>query len=121
MVPEVTLHGSQGTDAWQRRLRICMAIRVAKCNTHSYAVRMAQLVTRVGDDLAAAVDRLVEAGIVASRSEAVRLALEQLVDRCRREEIGARIRRGYLDRPQDEADLAWADESTVRMITEEPW
>ncbi len=82
---------------------------------------MAQLVTRVEDDLAAAVDELVEAGVVASRSEAVRVGLEQLVDRCRREEIGARIVRGYRQRPQEEAEVAWADESSVRMIAEEPW
>ena len=82
---------------------------------------MAQLVTRVEDQLAAAVDELVEAGVVASRSEAVRLGLERLVDRWRRDEIGARIARGYRDRPQDEAELAWADESSLRMIAEEPW
>jgi Arc/MetJ-type ribon-helix-helix transcriptional regulator len=82
---------------------------------------MAQLVTRVTDDLAAAVDRLVEAGIVASRSEAVRLGLEQLVDRFRRDEIGASIARGYREQPQDDAEVAWADESSVRMIVEEPW
>jgi len=82
---------------------------------------MAQLVTRVEDRLAAAVDELVEAGIVASRSEAVRLGLERLVDRCRRDEIGARIARGYRDLPQDEAEVGWADESSVRMIAEEPW
>ncbi|MEE9414816.1 MAG: ribbon-helix-helix domain-containing protein [Acidimicrobiales bacterium] len=82
---------------------------------------MAQLVTRVEDDLAAAVDRLVKAGVVASRSEAVRLALEQFIDRCRREEIGARIARGYQERPQDDGEIAWADESSVRMIAEEPW
>lgn len=82
---------------------------------------MAQLVTRVEDDLAAAVDELVAAGVVASRSEAVRVGLEQLVDRCRREEIGARIVRGYRKRPQGEAEITWADESSVRMIAEEPW
>jgi len=82
---------------------------------------MAQLVTRVEDDLAAAVDRLVEAGVFASRSEAVRLGLERLVDRCRRDEIGERITRGYRERPQSDAEVAWADESSVRMITEEPW
>ncbi|MCP3937705.1 MAG: ribbon-helix-helix protein, CopG family [Actinomycetia bacterium] len=82
---------------------------------------MAQLVTRVEDDLAAAVDELVEAGVVASRSEAVRLGLERLVDRCRRDEIGARIVRGYRECPQSDADIAWADESSVRMIAEEPW
>ncbi|MFN3217893.1 MAG: ribbon-helix-helix domain-containing protein [Acidimicrobiales bacterium] len=82
---------------------------------------MAQLVTRVTDDLAAAVDRLVDAGVVASRSEAVRLGLEQLVDRFRRDEIGASIARGYREHPQDDAEVAWADESSVRMIVEEPW
>lgn len=82
---------------------------------------MPQLVTRVEDDLAAAVDQLVRAGVVASRSEAVRLALEQLVDRCRREEIGAQIARSYRERPQDDVEIAWADESSVRMIAEEPW
>ena len=82
---------------------------------------MAQLVTRVDDALAAAVDRLVEAGVVASRSEAVRFGLEQLVDRFRRAEIGKRIVRGYREHPQSDAEVAWADESSVRMIAEEPW
>jgi len=94
---------------------------IACCIADVYAICMAQLVTRVEDDLAAAVDRLVKAGVVASRSEAVRLALEQLVDRCRREEIGAQIVRGYRERPQDDMEIAWADESSVRMIAEEPW
>ncbi len=82
---------------------------------------MAQLVTRVEDDLAAAVDQLVEAGVFASRSEAVRLGLERLVDRCRRDAIGAEIARGYRECPQSDAEIAWADESSVQMIAEEPW
>lgn len=82
---------------------------------------MAQLVTRVEDELAAAVDQLVEAGVVASRSEAVRLGLERLVDRFRREEIGAQIARGYTEQPQSDAEIGWADESSMRMIAEEPW
>jgi Arc/MetJ-type ribon-helix-helix transcriptional regulator len=82
---------------------------------------MAQLVTRVDDGLAAAVDGLVAAGVVASRSEAVRLGLERLVDRFRRDEIGARIVEGYRSLPQSEAEVGWADESSARMIAEEPW
>lgn len=100
---------------------VCIAKRIANCTPDAYADCMAQLVTRVEDDLAAAVDQLVAAGVVASRSAAVRLALEQLVDRCRRHEIGAQIARGYRERPQDDAEIAWADESSVRMIAEEPW
>lgn len=37
----------------------------------------------MGDDLAAAVDELVAVGVVTSRSDAVRVALRQLVDRYR--------------------------------------
>jgi Arc/MetJ-type ribon-helix-helix transcriptional regulator len=82
---------------------------------------MVQLVTRVDDDLAAAVDDLVAAGVVASRSEAVRLGLERLVDRFRRDQIGSSIVEGYRTRPQTEAELGWADASSARMIAEEPW
>lgn len=86
-----------------------------------YAERMAQLVTRVDDELAASVDQLIADGVVASRSEAVRTGLEQLVDRCRRKAIGEQIAAGYRKRPQDSAEVGWADESSVQMITEEAW
>lgn len=86
-----------------------------------HAAGMVQLVVRLEDELAAAVDELVAAGVFVSRSEAVRVGLERLVDRCRRDEIGARIARGYRDRPQSQAEVAWADESSVRMMPEEPW
>jgi len=100
-----------------RRRELCIAQCIASVHTEC----MAQLVARVEDDLAAAVDQLVAAGVFASRSEAVRVGLERLVDRCRRDEIGARIARGYRERPQSDAEVAWADESSVRMIAEEPW
>lgn len=82
---------------------------------------MAQLVTRVDDDLARAVDDLVAAGIVASRSAAVRLGLERLVDRHRRDQVGARIAAGYGNVPQTDAEVGWADDFSARMIAEEPW
>ncbi len=82
---------------------------------------MAQFVTRVDEELAAAVDALVEAGAVASRSDAVRLGLVQLVDRHRRDRIAAEIVQGYLRQPQTDPEVGWADEATVRMIADEPW
>ncbi len=82
---------------------------------------MVQLVTRVDDELAAAVDDLIAGGIVRSRSEAVRLGLERLVEGHRRREIGARIIDGYRAEPQRQAEGGWADESSVRMIAEESW
>lgn len=82
---------------------------------------MAQLVTRVHDELAAAVDELVAAGVVPSRSAAVRLGLERVVDRHRRDTLGARIAEGYRSRPQTDAEVGWLDQSSVRMIADEPW
>lgn len=82
---------------------------------------MAQFVTRIDDGLAEEVDRLVESGVVASRSAAVRLALERLIDRHQRHQIGRAIADGYARRPQTEAEVGWADEATRIMITDEPW
>lgn len=82
---------------------------------------MAQFVTRIDDDLARAVDRLVEGGVVDSRSAAVRLGLERLVDRERRRLIGQEIVDGYTRLPQKDDDDLWSDEETKRMIAEEPW
>ena len=66
-------------------------------------------------------DSLVVAGVVASRSEAVRRALEQLVDQLERERIGREIVEAYRRMPQTEEELAWADESLERMLAEESW
>ena len=82
---------------------------------------MAQLVTRVPDDLVAQLDGLVADGVVATRSEGVRVALEQLIDRWRREEVGRQIVAGYEAVPQTDAEGGWADDATRRMIAEEPW
>jgi Arc/MetJ-type ribon-helix-helix transcriptional regulator len=82
---------------------------------------MAQFVTRVEDDLVREVDRLVTEGVVASRSAAVRLGLEVLIERHRRHRIGRSIVDGYLRQPQTEAEVGWADEATRRMIADEPW
>lgn len=82
---------------------------------------MAQLVTRVDDELASQIDDLVASGAVASRSDAVRLGLERLIDEHRRRRIGEQIARGYLETPQTESEVAWADAATARMIADEPW
>ena len=86
-----------------------------------YAFCMAQLVTRVDEALLAEIDRLVAAGSVASRSEAVRVALRQFIDRRRRRDIGDAIAAEYAARPQTAAEVGWSDAATVAMIEEEPW
>lgn len=82
---------------------------------------MTQLVTRIPEELARDVDDLVAGGLVASRSEAVRLGLRQLVDGHRRQRIGSCIVEGYRQRPQTEGEVGWADAATAPMIAEEPW
>lgn len=82
---------------------------------------MVQLVTRVSDELAAGVDELVASGLAASRSDAVRGALERWIESERRRRVGEAIVEGYRRIPQTEEELAWADDAAVAMIAEEPW
>lgn len=82
---------------------------------------MPQLVTRLDERLVADVDRLVEAGVVASRSDAVRRGLVELIERERRSAVGAAITEGYRRRPQTDDEVGWADAATAQMIAEEAW
>ncbi len=82
---------------------------------------MAQFVTRLDDQLVAEVDGLVADGLVANRSEAVRLGLERLVDQHRRARIGAEIAAAYRRQPQPDEELGGLDEATRALVEEEPW
>ena len=82
---------------------------------------MTQLVTRIDDDLAREVDGLVAEGVVASRSDAVRRALRELIDRHRRRRIAEADVAAYIAQPQTSEELAGVDEAARRMIEEEPW
>lgn len=82
---------------------------------------MTQLVARVDNRLAAAVDDLIAAGVVASRSEAMRLGLEAFVDEHRKRLEGERIAEAYRRRPQTADELAGIDAATRALIEEEPW
>jgi Arc/MetJ-type ribon-helix-helix transcriptional regulator len=82
---------------------------------------MPQLVARLDDRLLAEVDSLVAEGIVGSRSQAVRLGLERLVDQYRRQRVGTAIVEAYRRRPQTDDELAGLDEATRALISEEPW
>ena len=82
---------------------------------------MAQLVTRLDDRLLAEVDKLVADGFVGSRSEAVRLGLERLIEQRRRWLVGSQIADAYRREPQTEGELAGLDDATRALIAEEPW
>ncbi len=82
---------------------------------------MIQLVTKVDDELAAAIDDLVSSGRYRSRSDVVRRGLTALVDGERRAAVGARILDGYERVPETPDELAQADAMARAMIAEEPW
>ena len=82
---------------------------------------MAQVVTRLDDKLVADLDGLVADGVVANRSEGVRVALEKLVDEERRRRIGAEIVAGYERLPETDEEIAQAERATRALIEEEPW
>ena len=82
---------------------------------------MAQVVARLDDRLMADVDALVADGVVSSRSEAVRLGLERLVDRHRRRAVGDQIAAAYLRVPQTADELAGLDQATRALVGEDPW
>jgi Arc/MetJ-type ribon-helix-helix transcriptional regulator len=91
-------------------------------NAKRYAICMTvQLVTRVPDDLAAAIDELVREGVFESRSEAVRAGLGAMIDRRQRAAVGRAITDGYRRLPQAGDDLAWSDAASAAMIAEESW
>lgn len=82
---------------------------------------MAQLVTRIDDDLARAVDELVSEGEVASRSEAVRVGLRQLIESRRRAKIGRAIVDGYERIPETADEVRRSDDLTRQLVDDEPW
>jgi len=82
---------------------------------------MPQVVTRLDDKLAADLDGLVADGLVASRSEGVRIGLEKLVDEHRRRRIGEEIVEGYRRHPETDEEIARAERATRALIEEEPW
>ena len=76
---------------------------------------------RMSEDLARSLDELVSARRFATRAEAVRAAIEQLVDTERRREIGRLIVEGYTKLPQTDAEVGTATSAAVRSIQAEPW
>ena len=82
---------------------------------------MTQIVTRVDQALATQVDELVADGVIQSRSEAVRVGLQWLVDKHLRERTGYQIAESYRQLPQSEEEIAGIEEATRALIEEEPW
>jgi Arc/MetJ-type ribon-helix-helix transcriptional regulator len=91
------------------------------CMTLRYAHSMPQLVTRIDDETAAAIDQLVGDGDYSSRSDVVRAGVLRLIDERRRRAIGDEIIAGYERNPETAEELAAAETNARAMIADEPW
>ena len=80
-----------------------------------------QIAIRIPDTLAEELEALVSTGRFDTKADAVRAALETLVDAERRADVGRRIVEGYRRVPQEDADVASAHDTAERSIDEEPW
>ena len=79
------------------------------------------MVAKLDDEMADAIDALVEQGRFASRSAVVRSGVSALIDRERRAGVGAQILAGYEAVPETADELNQAVAASRAMIDEEPW
>ena len=89
------------------------AVRYTDCMTIQMAVRLP-------DEMVKEIDRLVEGGRYESRADAVRAALQQLLQDLREQQLDAAIVSGYERIPDVPAD-AWVTAAAEALVKEEPW
>jgi Arc/MetJ-type ribon-helix-helix transcriptional regulator len=80
-----------------------------------------QIAVRIPDELAESLEELVSEGRFETKAEAIRSALQTLVDQERRRKVGELIADGYRRIPQDEDELEAARRAAIRSIEQEPW
>lgn len=80
-----------------------------------------QVAVRLESVVLEQLDRLVADGVFASRADAVRHALDVLLDARRRAAVGAQIVEGYTRHPQTDADEATAEANLRGLLAEERW
>jgi Arc/MetJ-type ribon-helix-helix transcriptional regulator len=80
-----------------------------------------QIAVRIPDKLAESLEELVTSGRFETKAEAVRTALEVLVEAERRGRVGALIADAYRQLPQDDQEVEAARRAAIRSIHEEPW
>jgi Arc/MetJ-type ribon-helix-helix transcriptional regulator len=80
-----------------------------------------QIAVRLPDDLASELDALVADGAFASKADAIRSAIESLIDAERRRRVGEAIVEGYSRMPESDEELEEARLTSIRSIEEEPW
>ena len=79
-----------------------------------------QVAVRLPQKLLDEIDRLVPSRYF-TRADAIRDALERLLDEVRRDEQERRYVEGYRRIPVSEIELRWVDASAREMLLEESW
>jgi Arc/MetJ-type ribon-helix-helix transcriptional regulator len=82
---------------------------------------MTQIAVKLPDALVREVDDLVAQGLFASRSSAVRRALEAVVAGQRREAMERAYAEGYRRVPESEREMSEATRLAEQTINDEPW
>lgn len=80
-----------------------------------------QIAIRIPSELAEALESLVSEGRYPTKAEAVRTALEVMIDSERRRRVGEQIVQGYRRVPQTDDEIDAATQAAIRSIEEEPW
>lgn len=79
------------------------------------------MMTRVDDRLLARLDDIVSSGEFKTRSDAVRSAIENMLEEHRRRLEGEAIVEGYRRHPESTEEMLWAEQNARDMVAEEPW
>lgn len=82
---------------------------------------MTQIAVKLPDGLVRELDDLVERGVFPNRSSAVRLAVEAIVARQRRDALERAFVEGYRRVPESDSEVAEARRLAERAIHDEPW
>ncbi len=80
-----------------------------------------QIAVKLPDELVSEIDRLVEGGAFASRSQAIRSGLEAMVAGRHRLEIDRQFHDAAAGHPETREDIADATRLAVDAIRDEPW
>lgn len=80
-----------------------------------------QIAVKLPNGMVDAIDRLIAEGRFTSRSQAVRSALDVLVDHHRSRDIDAAFSEGFGRHPESAEDMADATRLAVEAIEDEPW
>ncbi len=80
-----------------------------------------QIAVKLPDEIVRTLDQLVAGGAFPNRSQAVRHALEVMVQDQERQRIDASFVRGFAERPESAEELADATRLAIEAIEDEPW